>query len=159
MLPFASTRAAAAGAAVGFASAAGFAASAGLAGAAAAGAAVGAAGAAAAGAAVGFAASAGFAGALVGAAGAVGAQARSRLASTKSLATTDTALQRLFRRPWTGALRASLDADWCTIIVSPPSGVCSRLPVDGITNGYVGVVHSSRTNGLAAPIQQRWLPS
>src|SRR5688572_10392877 len=122
MLPFGSTFAAAAGAAAGLAASAGFGASAGLAGAAGA-----------AGAAVGFAASAGFAGALVGAGGAVGVQARSRLASTKSLTTTDTALQRLLRRAWAGTLLPSLAAVWRTIIVSPPSGVCSRLSVDGVT--------------------------
>jgi len=73
MLPFGSTRAAAVGAAVGFAEA----------GCWAAGAEVGAAGAAAAGAAVGFAvAGCGAGGALVGAGGAVGVQARRRLAST-----------------------------------------------------------------------------
>jgi hypothetical protein len=70
----------------------------------------------------------------VGAGGAVGVQARSRLASTKSLATTDTALQRLLGRRWAGALLPSSAAIRCTIIVSPPSGVYSRLPVDGITD-------------------------
>jgi hypothetical protein len=71
-LPFGSTRAEAAGAAVGLAAA----------GCWAAGAAVGAAGAGAAGAAVGLATAACVAGALVGAGGAVGVQARRRLAST-----------------------------------------------------------------------------
>src|SRR4051812_28791664 len=113
MLPFGSTRAGAAGAAVGLAAT----------GCWAAGAEVGAAGGAVAGAAVGLATAACVAGALVGAlvgaGGAVGVQARSKLVSTQSLVTTDTALQRPLGRLWVGAVLASSPAIWCTVIVSP----------------------------------------